>query len=170
MINTLWPSDAIWRHRPASTLAKVMAWCLMASSHYLNQRYFLISEVLWHSPESNITVRAQVAVNIFHHFMSWKLLFLNYCHISEEPKWCFVSYPEDTYSVHVYEREKHSFDHLYHSMIRRLAMLTILQTDADSSLTTWAYSTDGSKSLAHNGLSRTLLQAITRTNADLLYI
>ena len=97
----------------------------------------------------------------------WKLSFQNYCHISEEPKCWFDSYPEDTYSVHAYEREKQPIDHLYHSVIWRL---TILQTNADSSLTAWAHSTDGSKSLAHNGLSRTLLQAITQTNADLLSI
>ena len=34
-VNSWWPSDAIWRHRSGSTLAKVMACCLMAPSHYL---------------------------------------------------------------------------------------------------------------------------------------
>ena len=41
-----------------STLAQIMACCLMAPSHYLNQCWLLISEVLWHLPESNSTVRA----------------------------------------------------------------------------------------------------------------
>ena len=36
-INALRPSDAIWRHRAGSTLAQVMAFCLTAPSHYLNQ-------------------------------------------------------------------------------------------------------------------------------------
>ena len=36
-INSLWPSVAIWRHRSWSTLAQVMARCLTAPSHYLNQ-------------------------------------------------------------------------------------------------------------------------------------
>ena len=36
-INSLWPSDAIWRHRSWSTLAQVMACCLSAPSHYLNE-------------------------------------------------------------------------------------------------------------------------------------
>ena len=36
-INSLWPRDAVWRHRSGSTLAQVMAWCLIAPSHYLNQ-------------------------------------------------------------------------------------------------------------------------------------
>ena len=35
-VKSLWPSDAIWQHRSGSTLAKVMACCLAAPSHYLN--------------------------------------------------------------------------------------------------------------------------------------
>ena len=38
-----------------STLAQVMACCLMAPSHYLNQCWLMISEVLSHSPDSNFT-------------------------------------------------------------------------------------------------------------------
>ena len=53
MINSLWPSDAMWRHRSGLTLAQVMAWCLTAPSHYLTQCWRIISEVLWHSPEDN---------------------------------------------------------------------------------------------------------------------
>ena len=53
------PSDAIWRHRSGSTLAQVMACCLTAPSHYLNQCWLIISEVLWHSPEGNFTWNAQ---------------------------------------------------------------------------------------------------------------
>ena len=37
MINSLWPSDAIWWHSCGSALAEVMACCLMTPSHYLNQ-------------------------------------------------------------------------------------------------------------------------------------
>ena len=47
-LNSLWPSDFIWWHRSRSTLAQVMAWCLMAPSHYLNQCWLLISVVKWH--------------------------------------------------------------------------------------------------------------------------
>ena len=54
-INTLWPSDVIWRQVPRSTLAQVMACCLTAPSHYLNQYWLMIREVLWHSPDSNFT-------------------------------------------------------------------------------------------------------------------
>ena len=48
-INTLWPSDTICQHRSGSILAQVMACCLMARSHYLNQCWFIISKVHWHS-------------------------------------------------------------------------------------------------------------------------
>ena len=43
MFNSLWPSDAIWRHRSGSTLAQVMAGCLTAPSHYLNQCWLIIN-------------------------------------------------------------------------------------------------------------------------------
>ena len=43
--NTLWPSDAIWWKRSGSTLVQVMAWCLTAPSHYLNQCWLTIREV-----------------------------------------------------------------------------------------------------------------------------
>ena len=36
-VNSLWFSDATWGHRTWSTLVQVMACCLMATSHYLNQ-------------------------------------------------------------------------------------------------------------------------------------
>ena len=46
-INSLWPGDTIWRHGTRSTLDQVMACCLTAPSHYLNQCW-LISKVEWH--------------------------------------------------------------------------------------------------------------------------
>ena len=41
-INSLWPSDTIWRHSSGSTLAQVM-------TNYVNQCWLIISEVQWHS-------------------------------------------------------------------------------------------------------------------------
>ena len=61
-INTLWPSDAIWQHRSGSTVAQVKAWCLTAPSHYLNQWWLLISEVVWHPSEGNFTASTQDAI------------------------------------------------------------------------------------------------------------
>ena len=37
VLNSMWPNDATWQQRSGSTLAQVMAWCLTATSHYLNQ-------------------------------------------------------------------------------------------------------------------------------------
>ena len=62
VLNSLWPSDTIWHHRSWSTLAQVIAWCLMAPSNYLNQCWLLISEVLRFSPESNVTLNAQANI------------------------------------------------------------------------------------------------------------
>ena len=42
--DAIWPSDAIWRFRSGSALAQVMACCLLAPSHYLNQCWLTISE------------------------------------------------------------------------------------------------------------------------------
>ena len=52
-IDSLWPSDAIWRYRSGSTLAQVIACCLTAPSHYLNQCWLIINKVQWHSSEGN---------------------------------------------------------------------------------------------------------------------
>ena len=54
--------DAIWRHRSMSILAQVMACCLTAPSHYLNQCWLIISEVLWHSPDSNLTENLKIFI------------------------------------------------------------------------------------------------------------
>ena len=43
--NSLRPSDAIWRHRSGSALAHVMACCLNAPGHCLNQCWLIISKV-----------------------------------------------------------------------------------------------------------------------------
>ena len=43
LVNSLWPSDAIWRQGSRSTLVQVMACCLMTPSHYLNQCWLIIS-------------------------------------------------------------------------------------------------------------------------------
>ena len=55
LLISLWPSDAIWQQRSGSTLAQVMACCLTAPSHYLNQCWHIISKVQWHPSESNFT-------------------------------------------------------------------------------------------------------------------
>ena len=62
---SLWPSDAIWWPRSGSTLPQVpvvIAFCLMAPSHYLNQCWLLISEVLKHSLDSNFIGGAEATI------------------------------------------------------------------------------------------------------------
>ena len=59
IVISLWPNDTIWRHRFLSILAQIMACCLTAPSHYLNQCWFIISNLLWHSSESIIIQRSQ---------------------------------------------------------------------------------------------------------------
>ena len=53
--NELTHCDAIWHHRICSALVHLLACCLMAPSHYLYQCWLIINEVLWYSPEGNIT-------------------------------------------------------------------------------------------------------------------
>ena len=48
-------SNTIWRHKSGSTLAQVMACCLTAPSHYLNQCWLVIGKVQWLSSECNFT-------------------------------------------------------------------------------------------------------------------
>ena len=74
---SLWPINAIWHHRTWSTLVQVIAWCLMAPSHYLNQCWILVSGVQWHSLEGNFAASTQATI--------WKSYFWNYCHISLGP-------------------------------------------------------------------------------------
>ena len=54
-INSLGPNDTKWWQRSGSTLAQVMAWCLTAPSHYLNQYWLIIRKVQWYSSEDNFT-------------------------------------------------------------------------------------------------------------------
>ena len=62
-INSLWPIDAIWPYKTWWTLPQVMAGCLTAPSHYLNECWLTISEVSWHSPAGKFTKNTQ---DIYH--------------------------------------------------------------------------------------------------------
>ena len=50
-LNSLWPSDPMWRPCSGLTLAQVMACCLTAPSHYLNQCWLIVREIQWHSSD-----------------------------------------------------------------------------------------------------------------------
>ena len=53
-VNSLWPGDTVWQYGTRSILVQVMACCLMAPSHYLNQCWLIIGEVPWHSSQGII--------------------------------------------------------------------------------------------------------------------
>ena len=44
-VNSLWPSDAMHRRRSWSILVHVMAYCLAAPRHYLNQCWLIINGI-----------------------------------------------------------------------------------------------------------------------------
>ena len=54
-INSLRPSDAIWLQGYGSTLVQVMACCLTAPSHYLDQRWLFFCKV-WHLAKGVIII------------------------------------------------------------------------------------------------------------------
>ena len=51
--------DAIGCPRSRSTLAQVVAWCLMAPRRYHNQYWLIVNEVLWHLLETTFTWSAE---------------------------------------------------------------------------------------------------------------
>ena len=56
LVNPLWPSDIMWRHRSGSTLPQVISCCLMAPSQYRNRCWLVINKVQWHSSKGNFTI------------------------------------------------------------------------------------------------------------------
>ena len=81
-VNSLCPSDSIWRHRTGSALDQVMACCLMAPSHHLNQCWLFISKVQCHSSEGN-SMRDTPAIKLKK--IMWKLFIKNFIQISQGP-------------------------------------------------------------------------------------
>ena len=105
-LNSSWPCDAIWHHGSMSTLAQVMACCLMLPIYYLNQCWFVISEVLWHSPNEfenytfKITARSPRENQYIHWgiVIHWMLLginelpcFLVMCYLLMSPEISFTN-------------------------------------------------------------------------------
>ena len=73
-INSLWPSNTIWRHKSGSKLAHVIVCCLTAPSHYLNQCWLIISKVQLHSSGCNFTRDVSAITEI-----GLKNTYLNFC-------------------------------------------------------------------------------------------
>ena len=74
-VNSLLPSDTIWRQTSGSALAQEMACYLIAPGYYLNQCWLLISDILWHLLENKLLFC----------IMCWKIILQNFRHIS--PGW-----------------------------------------------------------------------------------
>ena len=70
-INSLWPSNAIWQQRSGSTLAQVMAWCLKAPSHYLNQCWLIISDIHLRASSQEMLQRSITEI-------IWKIKYLKF--------------------------------------------------------------------------------------------
>ena len=68
-LNSLGANDAIWRQRSGSILTQVMACCLTAPSHYLNQCWLVISEVVCHSSKGKFT-RDNSAINYWNYLIN----------------------------------------------------------------------------------------------------
>ena len=62
LFTSLWPSDPIWQHKSGSTLYQVMACCITAPSHYLNQCWLIINRDQLLSSKCNFT-RDTSAIN-----------------------------------------------------------------------------------------------------------
>ena len=73
-INSLRPSEDISRHRSGSTLVQVMAFCLQAPRHYLNQCLLITSKVQRHSSRANSQDIPQPSIT---HFSS-KITYLKF--------------------------------------------------------------------------------------------
>ena len=96
-VNTLGSGDAIWHHKSGSTLAQIMACCLTAPSHYLNQCWLILSEVLWHLLERNFTGGA-LAIILFYVFELNLQQLLPYLPGANELIWkrdCQYKYPSN---------------------------------------------------------------------------
>ena len=65
----------LWCHKAGSTSAQVMACCLTAPSHCLNQCWQIISEVLWNSPQGNFAGKCYVYLSVV---WIWKFLIYYY--------------------------------------------------------------------------------------------
>ena len=80
-----------------STFTQVMACCLRAPSHYLNQCWCIITVVLWHSPKSNFTRNAH-ELNPQHVFEDYTFELLPYLpganelNFSFQWDFCIISY------------------------------------------------------------------------------
>ena len=91
----MWPSDTIWWHSSVSKLDQVMACCLTAPSHYLNQCWLFINKAHWHLAESNFT---HTVPDITHNQVFKNFIFGNTCTVSTpNDQWVTLWWPERSF-------------------------------------------------------------------------
>ena len=76
-VNSLWPSDTLWWHKSGSTLTQIMTCCMKAPSHCLNQRWLIISEMLFRSLRT--ISREMLKMSIFGMILDIDNLRLQHC-------------------------------------------------------------------------------------------
>ena len=103
-LNSLWPDDATWRQGYRSTLVQVMACCLTAPSHYLNQCSLITSKVQSHSSGNHFT-KDTSAINHWNQFENYLYKFS-----SKSPRGQWVNtcalHPATAYRMTVVESVK----------------------------------------------------------------
>ena len=122
------PSRSFWRHcngqRSALTLDHLMA-CLTASSHYMNQCWFLINEVLWNSAESNFTASAP-AIILYDEFDNYTFKILPHLpganELKQHYRWiCSGNISICQYSISsIWKSFPHRYDWLWYCHIKSL--------------------------------------------------
>ena len=118
--NSLWLSDTIWRHRSGSTLVPIMACCLTAPSHYLNQCWLTISGIL---SEGNFTCSRYLSL-----ISVWKLLILRLqTHLPGPNVLKHIS----TQGILIYHKLNVSYMHKHTHTNKRLHVWTVLHSNID---------------------------------------
>ena len=79
-VNSLWSNEVISKYRSGTTLLQVMACCLMASSHYLNQCCLKCQQVLVAFTRGQLLRKCSRYLS---QIWDWKLLNQDYSHISQ---------------------------------------------------------------------------------------
>ena len=82
IINSLWHNGAIWWHQSGSEFAQVMACCLPATNHYLDQGWMDLSRDQWHSPEGNSTASTEALIQ-YNEFENYTKLLLHLPGVNE---------------------------------------------------------------------------------------
>ena len=99
-VNSLWFDDAMLRHISSSTLALLIAGCLMAPRYFLNQCWNIIKWVMWHSCERDFAKSAH-EVNPWH-LLTNSIFKIATSFMSQWVLWGKNFVRQDTAILHIY--------------------------------------------------------------------